>query len=90
MPLLTPVPQGLTSAPSVLQYDRRPGKVVLSCGPVVRPRHVETRHQIGAGCACPLARECPAYGTGPTDPTVAAALVKGPRAAEIVAMAQAG
>jgi endonuclease III len=38
--------------------------------------------------ACPLARDCPAYGTGPTDARVAAALVKGPRAAEIVAMAQ--
>jgi endonuclease-3 len=36
--------------------------------------------------ACPLARDCPAYGTGPTDPAVAAALVKGPRAAEIIAM----
>src|SRR5262245_17158412 len=38
--------------------------------------------------ACSLARDCPAYGTGPTDPKVAAALVKGPRAAEIVAMTQ--
>src|SRR5262245_57576264 len=38
--------------------------------------------------ACSLARDCPAYGTGPTDPAVAAALVKGPRAAEIVAMTQ--
>jgi len=37
--------------------------------------------------ACPLARECPAYGTGPTDADTAAKLVKGPRAAEIVAMA---
>ncbi len=37
--------------------------------------------------ACTLARECPAYGTGPTDLDRAAALVKGPRAAEIVAMA---
>ncbi len=35
--------------------------------------------------ACSLARDCPAYGTGPTDPKIAAALVKGPRAAEIVA-----
>jgi endonuclease-3 len=40
--------------------------------------------------ACALARDCPSYGTGPTDPAEAAALVKGPRAAEIVAMAQAG
>jgi endonuclease-3 len=36
---------------------------------------------------CTLAKDCPAFGTGPTDPAVAAALVKGPRAAEIVAMA---
>ncbi len=40
--------------------------------------------------ACALARDCPAFGTGPTDPAKAAVLVKGPRAAEIVAMAQAG
>ena len=40
--------------------------------------------------ACPLARDCPAYGTGPIEPKAAAALVKGDRAAEIVAMAQAG
>jgi endonuclease III len=38
--------------------------------------------------ACALAGDCPAYGTGPTDPVAAAKLVKGPRAAEIVAMAQ--
>jgi endonuclease-3 len=38
--------------------------------------------------ACALARDCPAYGTGPTDPVLAAKLVKGPRAAQIVAMAQ--
>ena len=30
--------------------------------------------------ACPLARLCPSYGIGPTDPVVAAALVKGPAA----------
>jgi len=39
--------------------------------------------------ACPLARDCPAYGTGPTEPAAAAKLVKGPRAAEIIAMAGA-
>jgi endonuclease-3 len=37
--------------------------------------------------ACTLARDCPAYGTGPVDPAAAAKLVKGPRAAELVAMA---
>jgi endonuclease-3 len=40
--------------------------------------------------ACSLARDCPAYGIGATDPVEAAALVKGPRVAEIVAFAQAG
>jgi endonuclease-3 len=38
--------------------------------------------------ACSLARDCPSYGIGPTDPAVAAALVKGSRAAEIVAFAR--
>jgi endonuclease-3 len=38
--------------------------------------------------ACTLTADCPSYGLGPTDPKQAAALVKGPRAAEIVAMAQ--
>jgi endonuclease-3 len=37
--------------------------------------------------ACPLARDCPAFGTGPTDPASAAMLVKGARAAEIIALA---
>jgi endonuclease-3 len=40
--------------------------------------------------ACTLARDCPSYGTGPTDPVAAAALVKGPRASELIAQAQAG
>jgi endonuclease III len=40
--------------------------------------------------ACSLARDCPAYGTGPTDPAAAAALVKGARAAEIIAQARSG
>jgi endonuclease-3 len=40
--------------------------------------------------ACPLARDCPSYGTGPTDPRVAAALVKGPHAADIIALARTG
>jgi endonuclease III len=37
--------------------------------------------------ACPLAKDCPSFGTGPTDPVAAASLVKGARAAEIVALA---
>lgn len=37
--------------------------------------------------ACTLAADCPAYGTGPTDPEAAAKLVKGARADELVAMA---
>jgi endonuclease III len=40
--------------------------------------------------ACTLARDCPSYGTGPTDPAEAARLVAGPRAAELIAMAGAG
>ena len=37
---------------------------------------------------CLLARDCPSFGAGPTDPVEAAKLVKGPRAAEIIAQAQ--
>jgi endonuclease-3 len=37
--------------------------------------------------ACPLWRDCPAYGIGPTDPVKAAALLKGPRVAELAAAA---
>lgn len=39
--------------------------------------------------ACSLARWCPAYGTGPVDPAVAARLLKGPRVAELAALAGA-
>lgn len=35
---------------------------------------------------CVLARDCPSYGTGPTDPLVAAELVKGPEAEHLLAM----
>src|ERR1700754_4103376 len=35
--------------------------------------------------ACTLAKLCPAYGTGPTDPVQAAKLLKGPRAADLAA-----
>jgi endonuclease-3 len=37
--------------------------------------------------ACTLARDCPSFGIGPVDPALAAKLVKGPRAAELVEMA---
>ncbi len=36
---------------------------------------------------CVLAKDCPAFGTGPTDPTVAAALVKGPETEHLLALA---
>ena len=39
---------------------------------------------------CTLARDCPSFGLGPTDPGAAAKLVKGPRAAELVALAGGG
>jgi endonuclease-3 len=37
--------------------------------------------------ACTLARWCPAYGTGPLDPTEAATLLKGPRATALAQLA---
>lgn len=38
--------------------------------------------------ACPLARDCPSYGTGPTDFELAAKLVKGPERDHLLAMVQ--
>ena len=37
--------------------------------------------------ACTLARDCPSFGTGPTDPMPAAKLLKGPRVPELAAAA---
>ena len=37
--------------------------------------------------ACPLAKLCPSYGVGTTDPAAAAKLLKGPRARELAAFA---
>ncbi|MGH3930654.1 MAG: endonuclease III [Pseudonocardiaceae bacterium] len=36
---------------------------------------------------CPLAQDCPSYGVGPTEPEVAAALLRGPEAPHLLAMA---
>ena len=38
-------------------------------------------------CACPLARDCPSYGTGPTGFEEAAKLVKGVEKDHILALA---
>jgi endonuclease-3 len=38
--------------------------------------------------ACTLARDCPSYGTGPTDFEAAAKLLKGPRVAELTELAR--
>jgi endonuclease III len=38
--------------------------------------------------ACLLARDCPSYGTGPTEPEVAAKLVKGVEAEHLIALAE--
>ncbi len=37
--------------------------------------------------ACALAKLCPSYGTGPTDPAIAVRLLKGPRVADLAAVA---
>ena len=39
--------------------------------------------------ACTLAADCPSYGTGPTDPAQAAALVKGPSRERLLRLAGA-
>jgi endonuclease-3 len=38
--------------------------------------------------ACTLARSCPSYGTGPTDRATAVKLLRGPRTAELAALAE--
>jgi endonuclease-3 len=39
--------------------------------------------------ACAIRKDCPSFGLGPTDPAIAAALLKGPRVAELAAAAGA-
>ncbi|QSB07092.1 endonuclease III [Natronoglycomyces albus] len=39
--------------------------------------------------ACPIARLCPSYGAGPTEPDEARKLLKGDRVAELIALAEA-
>jgi hypothetical protein len=36
---------------------------------------------------CPVAADCPSYGSGPTEPEVAAALLRGPETPHLLAMA---
>jgi endonuclease-3 len=36
---------------------------------------------------CPVASDCPSFGTGPTEPEIAAKLVRGPETAHLLAMA---
>ena len=36
---------------------------------------------------CPVAADCPAYGSGPTEPEIAAALLRGPETPHLLAMA---
>jgi endonuclease-3 len=36
---------------------------------------------------CVLAKDCPSFGAGPTDPLVAAQLVKGPETEHLLALA---
>ncbi|MGH3988066.1 MAG: endonuclease III domain-containing protein, partial [Pseudonocardiaceae bacterium] len=36
---------------------------------------------------CPLAGDCPSYGCGPTEPGIAAALLRGPETPHLLAMA---
>jgi endonuclease-3 len=38
--------------------------------------------------ACPLAKQCPSFGLGPTEPEKAAALVKGPETDHLLALAE--
>jgi endonuclease-3 len=82
-----------TSATEPVKIEHAIGKLIdrrewtmLSHRVIFHGRRVCHARKPACG-ACTLARDCPAFGTGPVDPSAAAKLVKGPRAAELVAMA---
>jgi endonuclease III len=64
----------------------RPEWTMLSHRVIFHGRRVCHARKPACG-ACVLAKYCPAYGTGPTEFGVASALLSGPRAAELAAMA---
>jgi len=66
-------------------FDRRDW-TMLSHRVIFHGRRVCHARKPACG-ACTLARWCPSYGTGPVDPTAAAKLLKGPRVAELAALA---
>jgi endonuclease III len=66
----------------------RPEWTMLSHRVIFHGRRVCHARKPACG-ACTLSRWCPAFGAGPTDRADAVALLKGPRAAELAALAEA-
>ncbi len=64
----------------------RPDWTVLSHRIVFHGRRVCHAKRPACG-VCVLAKDCPSYGAGPTDPIVAAALVRGPDTDHLLALA---
>ncbi len=71
---------------AVAELIERSQWTVLSHRVIFHGRRVCHARKPACG-VCLLARDCPSYGTGPTDPVLAAALVKGPETEHLLALA---
>jgi endonuclease-3 len=70
---------------AVAQLIERRDWTMLSHRVIFHGRRVCHARKPACG-ACTLARDCPSFGLGPTDPTLAVKLLKGPRVQELAEM----
>lgn len=84
---------GWTESDDAVRIEREVGELIpkrewtmLSHRMIFHGRRVCHARKPACG-ACPLARECPSYGLGPTDPPSAAALLRGPETEHLLALA---
>ncbi len=80
------VPGRMADLVTLPGIGRKTANVILGNAFDVPGRRVCHARKPACG-ACTLARWCPSYGTGPTEPVAAGKLLKGPRAAELAALA---
>jgi len=71
---------------AVGELIERPEWTLLSHRVIFHGRRVCHARKPACG-VCVLAKDCPSFGTGPTDPLIAAPLVKGPETEHLLAMA---
>ena len=70
---------------AVGELIERSGWTVLSHRVIFHGRRVCNARKPACG-VCVLAKDCPSFGTGPTEPLIAAALVQGPETEHLLAM----